>query len=346
LNQNMRIRDIVAEPGTKKTGFLQIADLYGYGLKIPLMIVNGKTDGSVLSVVAGTHGCEYAGIETVMRLFTKLDPNSLKGALLLVPIVNMPGFLGRFAYVNPIDELNIDSLFDGAGAKPHAPKLGRAYGIYTSSLIYPYGIKGSVSELMADALYGEVVSKSNYVIDLHGGDFPEEVEDRVAISNTANKTVDSMSESLGRCFGVRYMFSDDAQNSGGGLVGKANRAKIAGVVAKAGDSGKLQEEAVELLYEGTLNALKYLKMLDGTAKLGNPKTIKVRHIIKSNHAGVYIPKRRTGDLVNKGDAIGIVHDLFGKVVDELRAPASGLLYFQHYNPSVLPGDIIWMLGEV
>src|SRR5438552_11452472 len=237
------------------------------------MIVNGAKDGPTLMITAGIHGCEYAGIETAMRLFARLDPQEISGTVLLVPIANVPGFLGRQAFVNPIDQLDIDALYDGEDPNPHAPKRARVFGIHTATMIYPYGIRGSVSQVLADTLFKDVVSKSNYLIDFHGGDFPEEIVDFAIVNKTDKKEVDIASESLGKCFGTKYIVHQKAVPSGGGLVGMANRAGIPGVAPQVGHSGKLQQESVELLLSGTLNVMKYLKMINGSPNMAEPKII-------------------------------------------------------------------------
>jgi len=53
--ESVKVGNVQAEPGTKKTGYLTIRDLNGYGLEIPVMIINGVKKGPVLSVTAGVH---------------------------------------------------------------------------------------------------------------------------------------------------------------------------------------------------------------------------------------------------------------------------------------------------
>ena len=59
---------------------------------------------------------------------------------------------------------------------------------------------------MAKTISEEVILKSNYVLQMHGGDGNEAVEPYVYFSVTGNKKVDETSEAMARCFQVDYIF--------------------------------------------------------------------------------------------------------------------------------------------
>ena len=132
MQGKLKIGNIETESGTKKHGYIKVNDLNGYVLHLPVMVINGTKDGPVLCVTAGIHAMEYTGIETVTRLYAHLDPKNLRGAVIAVPIVNIPGFQARSAYINPIDGLNMNRIFPGDQ-------------------------EGSISYVMAAVLFREVV---------------------------------------------------------------------------------------------------------------------------------------------------------------------------------------------
>ena len=103
MKEVFEIGGVSAEPGTRAFGWLQAGDTGTQPVKIPLMIVNGVAPGPVLCVTAGIHGCEYAGIETAIRLGTEINPKTLTGTLISIPVVNFPGFVSRSVYINPLD---------------------------------------------------------------------------------------------------------------------------------------------------------------------------------------------------------------------------------------------------
>jgi len=322
---SIKVGNIQTDAGTKKTGYLKVKDLNGYGLEIPVIIINGSKKGPVLGITAGVHPCEYSGIETVMRLYALLDPKELSGTVLAVPIVNVPGFQARSAYVNPIDGLNMNRIFPGDSA-------------------------GTTSYVMADVLFKEIVMRSNYFIDLHGGDLPEENLDFVIVEKTGKKEVDKVSEEMGRAFNPEYIWVKGAAAGGlkieGALCSAANAAGIPGAVPEAGMSGKVQEPCVKFLLDGVLNVMKQLKMIAGMPRTREPKIIKAQHVVKCKSAGFFVPTIKLGDIISKGAVIGRIRNPFGEVIEEVKSPVSGVFDFLMYHASVLPGSALMIIGEL
>jgi predicted deacylase len=327
MGSAVKIGEIEAAPGTKKSGFLPVADLNGYGLQMPLMIVNGAKDGPTLLMTAGTHACEYVPVETVSRLCAGLNPKEISGIVLLVPVINVPEFQARSAFISPVDGAN------QSGALPGDPN-------------------GSITHRIGHVLWTQVVSKASCIIEFHGGDLTEENVDFVIVRDTGNEKVDKVQLDVARAFNTEYLWhqaaipSGDLKASSGGLIGTAARNGIPGVVPEAGHSGRAQESSVQLMYNGALNVMKYLKMLEGEPKWIDQKYFKAQHFVRTSHAGLYVPTGKIGDIVQKDDVVGVVKDVFGETLEELKSPVYGVLDFHEYSPSVLPGNTTWIIGEL
>ncbi len=54
-----------------------------------VVTVTGATPGPVLLVNAGVHGGEYPAIEAVIRLGKTLDPQTIAGTVILMPVLNV-----------------------------------------------------------------------------------------------------------------------------------------------------------------------------------------------------------------------------------------------------------------
>jgi len=67
----------------------------------------------VLVLIAGTHGYEYPGITALQRVRKSLDPKQLGGTIIMVHIANVPSFLGRTIYYNPVDGKNLNRVYPG-----------------------------------------------------------------------------------------------------------------------------------------------------------------------------------------------------------------------------------------
>src|SRR3954447_16903375 len=114
----------------------------------PVVTVAGAKPGPLLFVNAGVHGGEYPAIESVIRLGNLLDPQTIAGTVVLMPVLNLPAFRTRTPFVCPIDNVNPNRVFPGSPG-------------------------GSYSEQMTHALINEFVIHADAYVDLHGGDIPE-----------------------------------------------------------------------------------------------------------------------------------------------------------------------------
>jgi len=70
---------------------------------LPVKIIKGKADGPVFSIVAGIHGYEYPPVIAAQQMLSNIDPDKLKGTLLVVPVANTAAFFDRSVFYNPAD---------------------------------------------------------------------------------------------------------------------------------------------------------------------------------------------------------------------------------------------------
>ena len=113
MSETIEIGELKVEPGSKKYGFLKAGERATLEIGIPITIVNGATPGPTLCVTAGIHGCEYPGIEAAIRLGKNTDPAGLRGKLFIIPVLNMPSFVSRTPFANPIDGINMNRICPG-----------------------------------------------------------------------------------------------------------------------------------------------------------------------------------------------------------------------------------------
>ena len=57
-------------------------------------IRGGAGDGPTLGLIAGIHGDEPLGVETIRRFVAELDPASFSGELFVLPVANPYAFQG------------------------------------------------------------------------------------------------------------------------------------------------------------------------------------------------------------------------------------------------------------
>jgi len=319
---DIRVGNIVAEQGTKKFGYvdvMQLPERPATTIRIPVTIVNGCNDGPVLCLTAGTHGCEYAGIMAVVRVCKQIRPEELKGAIIGVPVVNMPGFMNRTQYVNPLDKWNI-SHFDTP--------------------------KGSISEIILTTLTEEIITKANYYVDCHGGDLQERAYETQATSVTYFKKVgkadiDTKSEAMSRVYDVGHIVQ--APKGWADRLAELAKKGIPSIVGEIGGLGIFEATDIDRHIGGITNILKYLRMIRGDPII----TIKQmfadgQFYVKANRSGLYCPKVRPGDLMSKGQIVATVENLRGEVLEEVTAPQDGMARIMYTYGLVDDGDVLML----
>src|SRR5215471_1551245 len=89
-----------AAPGQKANGYLQVPAGADAGTNIPVVVVNGAQPGPILALVTGAHGTEYVSIVAVEKLIADLDPATISGTVILIPLVNIASFEQKVPHVN------------------------------------------------------------------------------------------------------------------------------------------------------------------------------------------------------------------------------------------------------
>src|ERR1700739_82287 len=93
------------------------------GLEVPLVEATGSTDGPLLTVISGVHGCEYASMAGVRRWTRGLESRELRGRVRAVPVLNLPSFWARTPFVVPDDGKNLNRCFPGDASGTLADRL-------------------------------------------------------------------------------------------------------------------------------------------------------------------------------------------------------------------------------
>ena len=95
----VHIRDIVAKPGTRASGFLTIGETPTEPIRVPLVVVHGHRPGPRLCLTAGVHAAEYPGIDAVMQTVQRLNPTQLAARAndTILHAIFAPAFTERLA---------------------------------------------------------------------------------------------------------------------------------------------------------------------------------------------------------------------------------------------------------
>ncbi len=285
--------------------------------------ITGRQAGPVVFVNAGVHGGEYPAIETVIRLSKSLDPNRIAGAVVLMPVLNVPAFWKRSMFVCPVDNQNPNRLFPG---DPN----------------------GSYSEQMVHAVTNEFIANADYYIDLHGGDM---VEDLVpfSICRRGEDEVDQKSLELAKVFGLPNVLMIDRPIQ----IAKGSMSFVAGVergvpsfIAEAGGVGRLQPEAVQQLTDGVMRVLNYVGVTDEqvTAADAEPTALNLFEWLYSANAGMFYPSVAINEDVSEGQEVGTIGSLDGETLEVVKSPVRGRVLFITTSPAMLAQGLLMGIG--
>jgi predicted deacylase len=314
----LKIQNIEASRGTKENGFLYVHKKPAYEHKIPITIVNGAEDGPTLLVNGGEHGSEYNGPAGCVKLIQAIDPQEIKGKIILVPIVNTLGFEYRSMHDNPIDHRDLTSCYVN-----EIPKGGSGWPKH--------------SYQVAVTFYKECISKSDFRLNLHGGDIEEDLLTGVMYSRYGEDKIDDKNLDLCRHFGWDWI------REGLGRT-KPNRYMPMTVGTEAGGGGRCQIDIVDQVVIGCKNIMKYLGMMEGEPVLPEKAKVFNPYHLYSNTGGLFISYVKAGDLVSDRDALGEIRNLRGEIIEEIVAPTKGVIHMVT-SPAIWEGDVTYEIGK-
>ncbi|TMC76099.1 MAG: succinylglutamate desuccinylase [Chloroflexi bacterium] len=289
----------------------------------PYIAISGVSSGPVVLVTAGIHAAEYAGIEAAIRLGRSLHPHKVRGTLIVIPLLNRPGFYERSIYVNPEDGDNLNRLFPGDP-------------------------KGKWGERFAHRLLTEIVTKCDHAIDLHGGDLVEDLVALVIYRETGNAALDARIKRMADAYGARWAVkSAPTGERPGMLYAVASRSGVAAMLAESGGRGLLIEEDVVRHVRGVTNILRTIGALEGEPEaVAPPRVVKSFDWLRSPVEGFFHCHVRVDQLVKQGDVVGDLVDLVGEPLATIIAPVGGVVLFLVTSPAIRKDGILLAIGAL
>ena len=310
----------IAKPGQRATGYLYA------GVDLPVIVVNGAKPGPVMSLISGAHGTEYASIIAMQKLARTLDPAALSGTVVVLPLLNQASFALMVPHLNPVDGKSMNRL-------------------------YPGKADGTQTERISWTVTKEVLERSDYVMDFHGGDLDENLRRYSYWADTGNQRMDSVSRGMVLAFGLDHIIIQRNRTpAANGAVTVSRQAQNLGkptIVVEAGHAGTVADEDVNILVEGSLRVMRHLHMLSGdAAPVEHPIWIGSPTVVAADRDGFFHPLVTPEAFVQKGMRIGYATDVFGERIADFAAPLSGVVIYIRAVPSLKKGDSVAYIGEV
>ena len=314
------VDDPIGQGGVTR-GHLRIPGLHDGDVELPFVQIHGPAPGPRLTLLAGVHGCEYAGMAALREFIAEIDAAELAGAITAVPVVNLPAYTSRTPFVVPADGKNLNRSFPG-------------------------NPEGTFSEVLAHHVFERFIRGADYLIDLHSGDVPEALEPVVVYDESP---VSEAARQIALAYGTQHVIRQPAtaRVTAGTTSAAAADAGIPAIIAEAGGNGIVDRQAVATHVRGLRNVAATLGMLPYRVERAPDQ---VEHNAGWNWiytpvGGWWQPLAELGKRVEEGDVLGRVSDLFGDVIHEVTALEPGIPMFVTTSPAVVAEGLLIALTQ-
>jgi hypothetical protein len=314
-----------ALPGTATSGIIDVPAGPDAGAEIPVTVVNGSKPGPILALVAGTHGYEYTSVLALPRVLARLDPKRMAGAVILVHMANPPAFYERRIYRN-VDGKNLNRMYPGLA-------------------------NGTQSERIAFAITREVIDQATHLVDMHCGDGNESLRPYSYWQVTGDAKMDAAGKELALAYGLDHIVIDrERPKDPAKSLYTANTAVLRGkpaITVESGGMGLVDEASVAAQEAGALSVVAHLGIQDlPSVRVAKPLFVDHSEVLTAPATGVWRWSVERMQSVAEGTLIGRVHDAFGKVLAEVRAPFAGEVLYVVATPPVTKGEPVGFIGRV
>jgi len=303
------------EPGNRIQFNLPAVQLYtNTPLEMPVEIIHGRRPGPVLLVCAAIHGDELNGVEIIRRLRLLPVLKRLRGTLVLVPVVNLFGFIHQSRYL------------------PDRRDLNRCF---------PGSVSGSLASRLANLFFTEIVSRCTHIIDLHTGAIHRDNTPQVRAA-LAESQVDAMARAFGMPVIVNAGLID------GSLRAEAGSAGIPVLTYEAGEALRLDEWAIVPGVRGIVEVMRVIEMLPPSRRRRarpEPYVTRATRWYRSDSDGLFRSLVNLGSQVRAGETMGIVAAPFGNDQSAIVARQDGIVIGRNNLPLVNEGDALFNLAS-
>ena len=317
MSQDMTICGFEIKRGTKLRTMLPVPDTM---TKIPMTVINGTEDGPTLLITAGIHGGEYPGIAAAIELGRDVEPEHVRGCLILLHPVNIQGFWARREFIVPEDGKNLNRVFPGNPL-------------------------GTLADKTAYLISSNLFTIADYYVDLHSGDIHESLHPYVYYPGQPTPEVEKASKRIAKVVDLEYMVRSLAT---GGAYNYAASTGLPSILIERGGAGLCLHEDIEAYKDDIRNILRKLKMFELPVKPRHhyPRDITNMIYLESLETGCWFHHIHSGDFVQKGQVLGRTTDLFGQTITEYYAEISGVILYVCPALSAPKGTILVGYGQV
>lgn len=282
----------------------------GGWLAMPVVALHGKRRGPAVWLSAAIHGDEVCGVEIIRQVLSHLDPRTMAGTVLAVPVVNVPGFASGDRYL------------------PDRRDLNRSF---------PGSARGSLTSRFAHTFMTEIVERCQVGVDLHTGS-----DHRANLPQIRADLDDDLTCDLAEVFAP--LVALHARLRDGSLREAAVRAGATTLVFEGGEAWRFDLDAIRTGVAGILRLLHHLGLLPEVPPGLDPPhpTVFLRKSswVRSPKSGLARVQVALGDHVVAGQTLAVVADAVGTKESAVHARRGGIVVGRIERPVVHGGDAL------
>lgn len=288
----------------------------GAEVSLPVHVLHGREDGPTVWVNAAIHGDEVVGIEVIRRVMARLDPRTIRGTVLAVPIVNVLGVMTGDRYL------------------PDRRDLNRSF---------PGSPRGSLAGRIAHLMMREVIAKCDVGIDLHTG-----ADHRSNLPQIRCDLEDPQTRALAEAFGAPVIYHARLRDGSLRYAARERGARV--LLYEAGEAGRFDEWAIVAGVDGVMRVLETLGMVDAgehaTEPVGPSDICWRSGWVRARTTGIVHMDVALGQHVRENERLGELYDSFGKRLAIVKADRAGVVIGRSEAPLVNRGDALVHIGEL
>jgi predicted deacylase len=288
-------------------------DAFGLPVRLPLLVARGG-EGPTVGLTAAVHGDEVNGIAVIHEIFAKLDPNSLRGTVVALPVANASAFHHH------------------SRRTPHGVDLNHHF---------PGSPDGNDMQIYAHRLLERFIRHLDVLLDLHTASRGR--------SNCVYVRADMLqSETARMAYLQRPQIILHNPPSDGTLRGAASELGVAAITVEVGNPNRFQKEYIRQSVQGIRGVLAEWRLIrKRPLRLGPPPALCSSSVwTYTDMGGLLTVLPELTERVEEGQAIARLTDMFGHELRTYTAPFSGIVIGRAVDPVATTGARILHLGKL
>ncbi|PSQ18128.1 deacylase [Halobacteriales archaeon QS_8_69_26] len=333
-----------AAAGELARGHLDVTELpTGIPERLPVVVAEGAAEGPEVWITAAIHGDEATGLAAAQDVIAGLDPESLRGTVVCLPVLN-PAGLRRSSRTSYYGEEDPNRGFpDPEGDRFEPP---------------------SVQELIDERLYDLFADRADVLLDLHTagvGSVPFVIRDRVLYGELREEDeAEDLADELDRLVtatGLPAVVEYEAEEYTGKSLQRStagaalNAAGIPAVTLELGSHSVVEEPGRRAGVAACFGALAEFDVVDGIPAGVDadesdvpdaPVDFRVRRNVgpRTDEAGIVRHRVEAGDQFEEGEVVADVVTPDGRGVTEVTAEHDGYVLGRWGGIAVYENDAV------